>query len=62
MQDRIEEALEAFAKIDPAKVPTKIAYDYAKAWLMLATEQHLKVAAVKAMAQVSKALGHTLLE
>ncbi len=39
MQDRIEEALEAFAKIDPAKVPTKIAYDYAKAWLMLATEQ-----------------------
>ena len=39
MQDRIEEALDAFGKIDPAKVPGKIAYDYAKAWLMLATEQ-----------------------
>ncbi|MEI6323950.1 MAG: hypothetical protein WCO91_00735 [Gemmataceae bacterium] len=39
LQDRIEEASEAFAKIDPAKVPGKIAYDYAKAWLLLATEQ-----------------------
>ena len=39
MQDRIEEASEVFAKIDPAKIPGKIAYDYAKAWLMLATEQ-----------------------
>ncbi len=41
-QDRIEEAHAAFAKVDPGKVPSKLPYDYAKAWLMLATEQPAK--------------------
>jgi len=41
-QDRIEEANTAFNKVDPNKIPSKLPYDYAKAWLMLATEQPAK--------------------
>ncbi len=41
-QDRIEEANAAFNKVDPGKIPSKLPYDYAKAWLMLATEQPAK--------------------
>lgn len=37
LQDRIEEALAAFAKVDAAKVATKVQYDYLAAWLCFFT-------------------------
>lgn len=37
LQDRIEEALTAFAKIDPAKIAARIQYDYLAAWLCFCT-------------------------
>ncbi len=33
LQDRVEEALEVFARIDPAKVAARIQYDYLRAYL-----------------------------
>jgi hypothetical protein len=34
LQDRVEEALELFTKIDPAKIAARIQYDYLKAYLL----------------------------
>ncbi|MCB9896749.1 MAG: hypothetical protein H6825_01970 [Planctomycetes bacterium] len=33
LQDRIEDALAAFARVDPTKITTRLQYDYAEAWL-----------------------------
>ncbi|HVY62499.1 MAG TPA: hypothetical protein VHF22_12640, partial [Planctomycetota bacterium] len=40
LQDRVEEALAFFARVDPAKVPTRIQYDYAQAYLDMYTPEH----------------------
>jgi hypothetical protein len=38
LQDRVADALEAFAKADPAKLTTRIQYDYCAAYLKLSVE------------------------
>ncbi len=38
VQDRLEEALDFFAKVDPAKVTEQLQYDYLHAWLALCQE------------------------
>src|SRR6185295_16303306 len=40
LQDRIEEALATFQKVDPAKVATRLQYDYFAAYLDLFSEDH----------------------
>lgn len=42
LQDRIEEALAAFARVDPAKVATRLQYDYCAAYLDLYQDQPTK--------------------
>lgn len=37
-QDRLEEALEVFAKVDASRVAEKIQYDYLRAWLAMSVE------------------------
>lgn len=37
LQDRIDEALAAFAKIDPGRIAARIQYDYLAAWLCFCT-------------------------
>jgi hypothetical protein len=42
LQDRIEDALGYFAQVDPAKVATKVQYDYCTAYLALSQEDLAK--------------------
>ncbi|HWB04601.1 MAG TPA: hypothetical protein VG796_16350 [Verrucomicrobiales bacterium] len=38
LQDRIEEAVAFFAKVDPAKIAERLQYDYLQAWLAMCQE------------------------
>ena len=40
LQDRVEEALEAFGQVDTARISTRIQYDYCAAYLDFFSEQH----------------------
>jgi hypothetical protein len=40
LQDRVEEALLSFAKVDPSQIPTRIQYDYLRAYLDFFTDEH----------------------
>ena len=39
LQDRIEEALEAFGRVDPQRLATRLQYDYFAAYLGGRTEE-----------------------
>jgi len=53
LQDRIEEAQAAFARVNPDKVPTRVQYDYCAAYMALFEENP-----VKARSIASRHLGH----
>jgi hypothetical protein len=53
LQDRIEEAQAAFARVNPEKVPTRVQYDYCAAYMALFEENP-----VKARSIASRHLGH----
>ncbi|MEZ5966798.1 MAG: hypothetical protein R3F56_23365 [Planctomycetota bacterium] len=40
LQDRVEEALRGFARIDPAALPTRVQYDYLRAYLDFYSADH----------------------
>ena len=40
LQDRVEDALEAFARVDPARITTRLQYDYALAYLDFFADEH----------------------
>ena len=48
LQDRTEEALAAFARVDPGKVATRLQYDYCAAYLALSTEEPDKARVIAA--------------
>ncbi len=48
LQDRIEEALERFAKIDPAKLPSRLHYDYLQAVVLFHQEKPADARAIAA--------------
>ncbi|MCX6874525.1 MAG: hypothetical protein NTW21_12080 [Verrucomicrobia bacterium] len=50
LQDRLEEALERFAKIDPAKLPARLNYDYLRAVMLFHQEQPAAARAIAATA------------
>lgn len=57
LQDRIEEAVERFAKVEPGKVAEQAAYDYMKAWLAICQEDTATARAV-AVARASYPVDH----
>ncbi|MFW6161470.1 MAG: hypothetical protein ACODAJ_01805, partial [Planctomycetota bacterium] len=48
IQDRVADALDAFARIDPEKLPTRLQYDYCAAYLNLYREQPAQARAIAA--------------
>ncbi|MCE9531211.1 MAG: hypothetical protein K8T89_08830 [Planctomycetes bacterium] len=46
LQDRVEEAITAFAQVNPAKVATQIQYDYCAAYLDMFTDEPRKVRSI----------------
>ena len=57
LQDRIEEAISRFARVDAAKIAEKLQYDYLQAWLALSQEDVAtarRIAAVHAAHPVDK--------
>ena len=57
LQDRIEEAVVRFAKVEPGKVAEQAAYDYMKAWLALCQEDTATARAV-AVARAAYPVDH----
>ena len=46
LQDRVEEALEAFARVDPESLDARLQYDYMRAYLDFFAEQHMRARSI----------------
>jgi hypothetical protein len=57
LQDRVEEAVARFAKVEPGKVAEQAAYDYMKAWLAMCQEDTATARAV-AVARAAYPVDH----